>query len=354
MENIKNVVPSYFTIEEGALSLIAESERTFTEMMKEVGISELHSFEETGLIHEASNVRETINKIVTWFEDQWDKIRKFIDNCLDAIDKKISEAKKKIIKSEQLQAAIGGIKNADKVFATTYEYPHLKEVSEEDGPLFKAANDFSLLIFSDYQRNTSVIKDGGYDTRIKDIPDKIKDIKEFLEKEKRGVIDKLSAAGVESGTDSDRVSSIKKYIRGKEVKVDKAYMRAHYKEIYHAATDYNTSARQLKRAYNNAKREYDRAIRFIKERKEEEYSYITAYLPYLKFGKEIYRDILLSSAACVTENVRANMMLCLKISLAVKGKEEKKENNDKKEVKVGESAIHSTKFETELSTLFDF
>lgn len=347
MENIKNVVPSYFTIEEGALSLIAESERTFTEMMKEVGISELHSFEETGLIHEAYNVRQTINKIITWFEDQWDKIRKFIDSCLDAIDKKISEVKKKIIKSDLLQPAIGSIKNADKVFATTYEYPHLKEVSEEEGPLFKAANDFSLLLFSDYQKKTSVIKNDSYEVRIKDIPDTIKDIREFLEEEKNNVVKKLIAAGVEGGNDSDRIASIKKYIRGKEVKVNKEYMKAHYKEIYHAATDYNTSARQLKRSYNNAKRTYDRAIRFIKERKEEEYSYITAYLPYLKFGKEIYRDILLSSAACVTENVRTNIMLCLKISLAVKGEEEKKE-------KIGESAIHSTKFETELSTLFDF
>ena len=72
MENIKNVVPSYYTLEEGALSLIAESERSFTEMMKEIGISELHSFEESGVILEAVNVKETIDKGALWLVKELD------------------------------------------------------------------------------------------------------------------------------------------------------------------------------------------------------------------------------------------------------------------------------------------
>ena len=58
------------------------------------------------------------------------------------------------------------------------------------------------------------------------------------------------------------------------------------------------------------------------------------------------KDFCVATIACINEQVRFSVMLCLRLSLSWKKKE--------KETVAKESAIHSTKFETELSTLFDF
>ena len=347
------LIPSYATIEEGAFSLIAESERSFTEMMKDIGISELHSFEESGIVMEAVNVKETIGKIVKWFEEQWEKIKKFVDECLVKIQKKISEAKKNVVKWDKFKKAVENLKAGDKVYATTYEYPHLDKMADGSDELMKKVGDYDLALRSDFSKQKKIVKDGGY------VVGDLKEVKEDLEGYKKGIID---AIGGENDTKS--IKKIKEYIRGKEVNVDKTYIVNHSRAIYDCATEYNEAARQLKKLYNEAKKGYAADIKFIKERKEEEYGYLNVYLPYLKFGKDMYRDLLTTTIGCVSERVRTSMMICLKVSLAIKAKEEKgtgeassgviiDTDGSKGEV-AEESAIQTTKFESELATLFDF
>ena len=65
---IRDIVPSYATIDEGALLLIEESNKTFNGILQSVGIAELQSFEESGdvVVYEAGGekIKTIINTII--------------------------------------------------------------------------------------------------------------------------------------------------------------------------------------------------------------------------------------------------------------------------------------------------
>lgn len=338
MENIKNVVPSYYTIEEGALSLIAESERSFTEMMKEIGISELHSFEESGVILEADNVDSTIDRIIEWFKQAFKDFKEYLDKALNKLRDQISKSKQTILPQNKIEEAVKNLKD-DKEYGKTYEYKELGWARNTDSGAeqshWKAIKDFRADVKKAYDTN---------DENIKNI---VEDGKKKLD-ERFGV------------TDTNRISAIKKFLRGDEVKVTKAYLTdgRRWNIIRETAIDYGHVVSKMKKDYNTLKKETDAIIANIKEAqkklKKGDKQGFNDYINGFKATQSYMREFSSATIACISEQIRFSVMLCLRLSLAWKKKEEAdKKAEEKAEVKQ-ESAIHSTKFETELSTLFDF
>lgn len=330
MENIKNVVPSYYTLEEGALSLIAESERSFTEMMKEIGISELHSFEESGVILEAFNIKETINKVIKWFKDTFEKFKDYLEKALFEIKKRIDAQKRNILDQNKIEEAVYNLKD-DKEYGKTYEYKQLgwarNVKSTADQSHWKAIKDF----------RTAVKK--AYD-------DKDEDIKNIVEDGKKKLNERFGA------TDTDRLSAIKKFLRGEEVKVTKKFLTdgSKWNLIRDTAINYNTAASKIKKEYNALKKETDDIIADIKKVQKElekgNKQGFNDYINGMKTTQMYMRDFASATISCIGEEARFATMLCLRLSLSWK----KKEKADVKQ----ESAIYTTKFESELATLFDF
>lgn len=329
---IKNVVPSYFTIEEGALSLIAESELAFTEMMKEIGISELHSFEESGVVLEAVNIKATIDKIINWFKEAFESFRGYLDKALMEIKRRIDAQKRNILKQDKIRAAVENLK-PDKEYGKTYEYKELgwarnvESTSEQSH--WKAVLDYRKAVIKAYE-------------------DKDDDIKNIVDEGKKKLDERFGAS------DSDRKTAIKKFLRGEEVVVTKEFLQKNnnWNLIRECAIDFGTSSSKIKKDYNAIKKETDEIIKNIKKaQKELEDGNKKGFAEYISGLKSVQMYMTAFSSAtiaCINEQVRFSVMICLKLSLAWKKKEEKKE-----EVKQ-ESAIQTTKFESELATLFDF
>ena len=334
MENIKNVVPSYYTLEEGALSLIAESERSFTEMMKEIGISELHSFEESGVVLEAGAVKATIDKVIKWFKDTFEAFKGYLEKALFEIKKRIDAQKRNILDQNKIKEAVQNLKD-DKDYGKTYEYKELgwarNVESASDQSHWKAIKDFRAAVKKAYD-------------------DKDEDIKNIVEAEKKKLDERFGAK------DSDRLSAIKKFLRGKEVKVTKEFLTkgSKWNLIRDCAVNYSTAASKIKKDYNALKKETDNIISDIKKAQKELESGnkqgFSEYVSGMKTTQTYMRDFASATISCIGEEARFATMLCLRLSLAWKKKEEK----DKKEDVKQESAMQTTKFETELSTLFDF
>lgn len=330
MENIKNVVPSYYTLEEGALYLIAESERSFTEMMKEIGISELHSFEESGVVLEAVNVKETINRVIKWFKDTFETFRGYLEEALFEIKKRIDAQKRNILDQKKIEEAVYNLKD-DKEYGKTYEYKQLgwarNVKSTADQSHWKAIKDFREAVKKAYD-------------------DKDEDIKQIVEDGKKKLDERFGAK------DTDRLSAIKKYLRGDEVKVTKKFLinGSKWNLIRETAINYNTAASKIKKEYNELKKETDTIISDIKKAQKElekgNKQGFNDYINGMKTTQMYMRDFASATISCIGEEARFATMLCLRLSLAWKKKE-------KAEVK-HESAIHTTKFESELATLFDF
>lgn len=339
MENIKIVVPSYYTIEEGALSLIAESERTFTEMMKEVGIAELHSFEESGVVLEAVNVKQTINNIIAWFKETFETFRGYLEEALRKIKNEINKQKRNILNQAKIEEAVKNLKD-DKEYGKTYEYKELGWARNVDSASeqshWKAIHDFRAAVKKAYDS-------------------KDEDIKNIVEDGKKKLNERFGA------TDTDRLSAIKKFLRGEEVKVTKEYLMTNRKWniIRDAALNYNNAAAKMKKDYNALKKETDAIIADIKKAEKElekgDKQGFNDYINGFKATQSYMRDFASATIACINEQVRFSVMLCLRLSLAWKKKEEAdKKAEEKAEVKQESAVVESTKFESELSTLFDF
>lgn len=334
---IKNVVPSYFSIEEGALSLIAESELAFTEMMKEIGISELHSFEESGIVMEAANVKETINKIINWFKEAFESFKGYLDDALWEIKKRIDAQKRNILNQDKIKAAVENLK-PDKEYGKTYEYKELgwarslESTSEQSH--WKAVLDYRKAVIKAYE-------------------DKDDDIKNIVDEGKKKLDERFGAS------DSDRKSAIKKFLRGEEVAVTKEFLQKNSKWnlIRECAIDFGTSSSKIKKDYNAIKKETDEIIKNIKKAQREledgNKKGFAEYISGLKSVQMYMTAFSSATIACINEQVRFSVMLSLKLSLAWKKKEESKAAEEKKE-NVKESAMETTKFESELATLFDF
>lgn len=85
--------------------ILADSEKSWNEMFQGIGVSELQSYNESGVevVYEENKFTEIIGKIKKWFIDLWNKIKAAIDKLLDKIEEKRKEFVKKRIDKVKLE-----------------------------------------------------------------------------------------------------------------------------------------------------------------------------------------------------------------------------------------------------------
>lgn len=336
-------VPSYAAPHEVGLYLAVETERSFNEMMQSIGIEELHSFEENGVVvleadaAEASKEKKA-NKIIQWIKDRWEDLKKLFDQALKGIQNLIETAKKKIA------ALLGSAKNKESIVKIV---DRLKE-TKKDGSKIYFGKDYQWTEFDSVCKGQSIINHStkAYEDFAKRAVDgsmNYKDEKDDLDKK---VAAHLGIKG--ELTTAEIAKAINTRMRGNEIEVDKAYLKSNIDKIFESATNYNENAaklasflKEVKKAFNNAEKAVKAAAR--KDKTDEN----------LAGAAHIVREeskFFTAVSSTIVTNVRLHtnnsIRIILRLAIAAKKKEEVKAT--------GESAIVPSSFQTELASLFEF
>lgn len=336
-------VPSYASPFEAGMYLAVETERSFAEMMQNIGIEELHSFEENGAVvleadaAEASKEKKA-NVIIQWLSARWEDIKGLINQGLEVVKKLIESAKKKI--SELLGAkkanfvdAVNRIKNTTdkegkkKIFGIDYTWAGFDIANNAN---FQAVN----YTFNDFATRAAESKG---------------DINYAEEKEKleEKIASKLNISGGLS------ISAIQKSIndtmRGEKIEVDIDYLKKNAEKIFERATEYNTNVADVSKYLNNTKKAFEDAKKAIRSaaRKDRSDENLSNAAGVVKREASMFAAVSGRIVGNLRERTSNAIKLVLKVAISAK--------NKKEEVKAtGESAIVPSSFQTELASLFNF
>lgn len=339
----RNIIPAYASLDEAALYVIERGELEFNEMMRHIGLTELGVLETTGtqMVYEETKLKSLIDTIVGWLKQRWADITGLFNKALNFFKQKSDEFKKKTQdkKLDKLKKKVEFLK--DKEYGKTYEYSQFENIVNGTGVLWDALNKFEKGI-NDLQATFMNYKDDETATEVNDMREKMDTMKSDL----------FSAFNLDnSAKESDIKAKVTEWIRGKEVTINKAYIQSNIDSMFNSATDYNKTAKSVKKQLNKIKKDIDNDIKAVrKERKTANESYLNAYLPYLKFGKNVTTAIAGATISAIKEKMSVDQRIILKLIVANTGKEEKEDGS----VKTESAVVESSTIQTELASLFNF
>lgn len=354
---IRDIVPSYATIDEGALLLIEESNKTFNGILQSVGIAELQSFEESGdvVVYEAGGekIKTIINKIVEWLKKTFEEFKGWLDKQLSKMQTKVNEFKDKVKdkRTDRLSKMAARLVDKDKegkvkTFGKTYEYKNLEAMMNVNGTVWKDIIGYTLIVRSDFNKAKDMRSEINAD-----------ELASAFDDQKKKIIKNIDATFNQNllTNPAPLQMMIKEYIRGKEIDIDKAYIQNNINDMVAYSFDFSKSKNAVKKVYNGLKKDFDSDIKEINKYKNDAVAFnnLTKYLSYLKWGKNVAIAAGTATVSCMWEKVFKDMTIVLRLHVAAKQKEEKEAKAESKPA--NESAvIEPTSFQTELASLFNF
>jgi len=345
---MSNVIPADVSVAEAALYVIEHSEKEFCDIIKGIGLNELAHLEATGTVVTNENaVKDILDKILEWLKSKWGSVKELFERALTAIMNSIDNFKKKMATKslDGFRKKAGLIKEKDKdgavkVYGKTYEYTHLDDMINVKGPVWAVVEKFTEKIH-DLSAKAFTRNDEG---ALKDIFMDLNDAKDYIFEELTKIL------GADVTNESNMITILNEYIRGKEVDVDKAYIVKNIDTIYKNVTDPGKVKSDIKKTLNDTKRQYNTEMNFIsklKGKKELDAELAKRYAEAVRKGKQISTGIIGAVLSSVKQKYNTEMKILMKLAVAGKEKEA-----------VGEATeapvVESSSFQTELVSLFNF
>lgn len=320
-------IPSYITVDESYLLLIESAELDFNNMMTNIAIGEFCTITNNNLITESEGkIKGFINSVIDWIKARWEDIQRVFNKFMDKIRVKVDEFTSKVAKStlKWIPKKIDALK--DKNFGTTYEYPDFENLSTTGGPVFDAVRSYSDNIL-----------------KVLTSSDRAEDIKKNLEQ-----IDSSFRREFGIGADSkDKAvkTVMEKIIRGNEVTINKEYIKKNYETIVSNCSEYTKVHRALKGTLNVAKKEFDKQIKEIKKKENENDEFSTklgVVAPYIKKANHYTSTASATILSCTHAKMMKEMGIILRLATTF--------GKPKNESYVGESQS----YQSEIGSLFNF
>lgn len=346
LENVStiNVIPSYASFNESMYYVIESIEKDYNNMLMDIGLNELAIIESGNIeaIHEAekNGFKKFIDGIVKLFQTMWGKVRGLFDKCLNDIKSKVDENKKR--------------KLGEKI----------KKFSERinklpDGKEFGKINDYAGFAKDDWSKfaiDIEVFSKGcGSVLSFSDLDS----AKKQLERYTSNFAQKMAGKSFADCSVKEVKEAVVNNLRGEEVSITKKYLSDNINEMLDYATNYNSTIKNIKSAYNKAKKSFDDTIKTIKGTKEDEsnkaqYAIMKECLGSLKKNKEFMIAACQGLFSVAREKLSKESILLYKMLNAFEKQAKKEEKKDKKEDKVENSSEGSSTVQSEIAQLFDW
>lgn len=359
-----NVIPDYASFTEGALFVAESIMIDRYNMEKEFAISELADIvNENAAVDKAKKILE---RVVKFIKDTWEKIKGLWEKFIDTMSKKYAELKSKITKlakkEDILKAAdlLKGSKKAKeegadgkkidtliaKEFGKTYEYKDFAaKVKLEDSKIKNA--------FSKLPDALGAIKDltsGNVDSTD---PAELKArVNGFVEAAAEGYVKAFDAKDFE-----EAYAKLTQYIRGSEVVIDLAYIKANASDMYDYVSNFADLRNSVKSALRAERKPFDDALKDIKAIEKVNKDNVDILAIGLSKGvAQIASAISRTSSIFMKEiDIKWRKEASIIGRLALKAATMKKEKEEKKaEETANESAIVPTTIQQEIAALFNF
>lgn len=247
------VFPEYCSYTEATLYIAESCEKSFNELMLNIGVNELAVFESTGsqIIYEGAKLDKFKNDVIKFFQDMWGRIKAFYEDTIGTFIKKIKESNAKKINELKLDNVNFG-KDGKKTFGEVNEFKFGTMTLQG-----MAANAEAILEKSNKEFDRLVEKaDEKQDIIIDGLKDKYN---------ARYIISEIS--GIDTDRVSDACKQLKAIFLGDKVKVDKKYIEDNIKAMKEVVTGKKIPD-EIKKSYNDAKKMIDESIKNVKDTKD--------------------------------------------------------------------------------------
>ena len=324
--------PEYFDLNECALICLERSESDYNQLMQSIGINEVQTVAETGsiVIYEEGKIKSIVEQIIAWFKARMEDAKRLFQTCMDKINAKITEFKKKI---DDKIVSVGEKQNAsfkaladrikpDAKLGTAYRYDGLENELESQK---------YLKAIKSYFNEIDKIQLG--DTSAEVVSSK-------LEKAK-SILTKAYGENIKIG------ATLSKEFKGEKYTVTKDDVVKHIEEYRKNALEFNQAKGKLKKSYNTTLGLFKSEMAVVKKNIKEDKS-LSTLKPVISAYKQGIAYCMQYNGA-LTMAIYGKVLNDMGITLrcVISGKE-------KKEKPVGESTVFGGSIQTEISSLFSF
>lgn len=340
-----NVIPAYASFNEAMYYVIESTEKDYTNMLMNIGLNELAIIESGNVLAiqeaEKNGFQRFIDNIVKFFQTMWGKVKGLFDKCLAGIKTKIDENKKR---------------NLDKKLKKYSDKIDKLPDDKEFGKIFNY-NDFSNDNWGKFAIDIEVYSKGcGSVLSFTDVDAAKAQLDRYNENFAKKFI------GESKSFSDTAIKDVRKTVvenlRGKEVVINKKYLKDNLNNMCDYVTNYNTTIKPIKSAYNKAKKSFDDTIKLIKSTKEDpenkaQYAIMKEVLAPLKKSKEYMIAACQGLFTVCREKLMKESILLFKLSTSLEKqakKDEKKEEAKKEEKKEDTSST----VQSEIANLFDW
>lgn len=322
MDNLLNlepryVAPDFASISESAWYVMEDSEKTYNEMMQSLAINELAVLEATGEpISNEQSGEKAKGKIITWLQNAWQAVKGFFEKAWRFITEKVSSLKAKLTKfnASRIKRYISMISDKDKKgnnrsFGKYYEYTNLAKYINADGEAWKALKAYEAATKQAFISFRTSEKDDAVSTGAAVITSDMMDAKAKL-LEDIGLTKEDAEASVQK--------KVKEIIRGKEIDMDLAFVKNHIDDMLATCNDPKKIIKDTKKMYNDIKKSYNDSIKDVKSyKKNADPKAYSAYLPYLKFGKNFSTAVASAALSCAKDKIFSDMKVVMRLQSAI-------------------------------------
>ena len=324
-----------------SLYVVAESERMWNDIMKEMATEELRHIAENGtqMVYEAGTIGMFFNNVVDFFKNLWSKIAgwfkkvfEWIEDHLDTNKPFVQKYKADIKKGYELMAFEG----ID--FAKFYTYENLakydvKSVSKKSLDLVNTKKGLDVV--------TAGTSNNGKDTdRMKEYIEQFKD-KSYVENELSILRAALIPGSGERVSSKEFKKKAAEYFRGKEIKGKVSRRDVSLEEILDNIEKCVQTKRKVSESYKSARKEindcitkaknYQKTIEKDTENRESKLAYCKCLISLLKGAVSITTTLRGVHVTEIKNRCKQSKSLAVKlIDLKKKEKNKKKEKKDNK------------------------
>ena len=340
-----NTLPIYASQEELGLHVALEAELSFNEILESAGMDELHEFEESGVLTEASeekNKESIKTKFLNWLKKVWESIKGLYEKVLNFIKEQAEKVKKKLkemaySKKEDLKKKASMLKSTNKdgstkTFGKAHKWTGFDNAIKLEGPIGRAVKSYQNAeqVMKTHLLNGTEGKETENYTGLNDMA--------------------AGALGIKERSSSAIQSAVRKIISGEEIDITKKYINDNFDDLYKYATDFGHIANDVKVNLKKIQKDFDDSKKnfedFCKNNNynKKENANMTPLMKEIRAGKMVLTAI--TNATIATVKARSTESISIILRVAVAGKN--------KEAATNESAsIVPSAFQTELASLFN-
>ena len=359
-----NVIPDYASFTEGALFVAESIMIDRYNMEKEFAISELADIvNENAAVDKAKKILE---RVVKFIKDTWEKIKSLWEKFLDTMSKKVAELKSKVAKlakKEDILKAVDLLKGEKKAKEEGSDGKKVDTVvAKEFGKTYEYKDFAAKVKLEDSKIKGAFAKLHDALGAVKDLADGNVDSTDPAELKARvgGFVD-AAAEGYQKAFDAkdfaEAYVKLAQYIRGSEVVIDLAYIKANAGDMYDFVSNYATLRNDVKAALKAERAPFDQALKNVKAIEKVNKDNVDILAIGLSKGVAQIASAVSNTSGVIMKEVDAKWRkeASVIVRLAMKAATMKKEKEEKKaEETANESAIVPTTIQQEIAALFNF